>query len=59
MSTKPMLLGWPGKIGTMELKNRLVIPAMCTNYTFQGHLTDKVGNAMTSVASAYDTALKI
>jgi len=25
----------------MELKNRLVIPAMCTNYTFQGHLTDR------------------
>jgi len=23
----------------MELKNRLVIPAMCTNYTFQSHFT--------------------
>lgn len=41
MSTKPKLLGQPGKIGTMELKNRLVIPAMCTNYTYQGHLTDQ------------------
>jgi len=25
----------------MKLKNRLVIPAMCTNYTFQGHFTDQ------------------
>ncbi|MCX5810447.1 MAG: FAD-dependent oxidoreductase [Proteobacteria bacterium] len=41
MSTKPTSLTWPGKIGTMELKNRLVIPAMCTNYTFQGHFTDQ------------------
>lgn len=41
MSTKPTLLARPGKIGTMELKNRLVIPAMCTNYTYQGHLTDQ------------------
>jgi 2,4-dienoyl-CoA reductase (NADPH2) len=30
----------PGKIGTMELKNRLVMPAMATNYAFQGHFTD-------------------
>jgi 2,4-dienoyl-CoA reductase (NADPH2) len=41
MSTKTKLLAQPGKIGTMELKNRLVIPAMCTNYTFQGHFTDQ------------------
>ncbi|MBW2029901.1 MAG: FAD-dependent oxidoreductase [Deltaproteobacteria bacterium] len=41
MSTKPKLLAQPGKIGTMQLKNRLVIPAMCTNYTFQGHFTDR------------------
>jgi 2,4-dienoyl-CoA reductase (NADPH2) len=41
MSEKPRLLAQPGKIGTMELKNRLVIPAMCTNYTFQGHFTDQ------------------
>jgi len=41
MSTKPKLLAQPGKIGTMELKNRLVIPAMCTNYTYQGHFTDQ------------------
>ena len=41
MSTKPRLLAESGKIGTMELKNRLVMPAMCTNYTYQGHLTDQ------------------
>jgi 2,4-dienoyl-CoA reductase (NADPH2) len=40
MSIKPKLLAQPGKIGSMELKNRLVIPAMCTNYTYQGHFTD-------------------
>jgi 2,4-dienoyl-CoA reductase (NADPH2) len=41
MSKKPKLLAKPGKIGSMELRNRLVIPAMCTNYTYQGHLTDQ------------------
>jgi len=41
METKPGLLAQSGKIGTMELKNRLVVPAMCTNYTFQGHFTDE------------------
>jgi len=41
MSTKPKMLAQPGKIGTMKLKNRLVIPAMCTNYTYQGHFTDQ------------------
>ena len=41
MSTTPTFLLQPGKIGTMELRNRLVIPAMCTNYTYQGHLTDQ------------------
>jgi 2,4-dienoyl-CoA reductase-like NADH-dependent reductase (Old Yellow Enzyme family)/thioredoxin reductase len=40
METKPILVAQPGKIGTMELKNRLVMPAMCTNYTYQGHFTD-------------------
>jgi 2,4-dienoyl-CoA reductase (NADPH2) len=28
----------------MDLKNRLVMPAMCTNYTYQGHLTDQAVN---------------
>ena len=41
MSTVPKLLAQPGRIGSMELKNRLVMPAMCTNYTFQGHFTDQ------------------
>ncbi len=41
MSSKPTLLARPGKIGAMELKNRLVMPAMCTNYTYQGHFTDQ------------------
>jgi len=41
MGIKPTLLARPGKIGTMEAKNRLVMPAMCTNYTYQGHLTDQ------------------
>jgi 2,4-dienoyl-CoA reductase-like NADH-dependent reductase (Old Yellow Enzyme family)/thioredoxin reductase len=41
MSIKPTLLALPGKIGSLELKNRLVIPAMCTNYTYQGHFTDQ------------------
>lgn len=41
MSMIPKLLAQPGRIGSMELKNRLVIPAMCTNYTFQGHFTDQ------------------
>ena len=40
MEKKPTLLARPGKIGTMELKNRLIMPAMCTNYTYQGHFTD-------------------
>jgi len=40
MEKKPTLLAKPGKIGTMELKNRLIMPAMCTNYTYQGHFTD-------------------
>ena len=41
MSIKPKFLAQPGNIGSMELKNRLVIPAMCTNYTYQGHFTDQ------------------
>jgi 2,4-dienoyl-CoA reductase (NADPH2) len=41
MSIKPISLTCPGKIGAMELKNRLVMPAMATNYAFQGHLTDR------------------
>ena len=41
MSTKPTLLAQPGKIGLMEIKNRLVMPAMCTNYTYQGRFTDQ------------------
>lgn len=41
MSEIPRLLAKPGRIGKLELKNRLVIPAMCTNYTFQGHFTDR------------------
>lgn len=41
MNRRRRLLAQSGKIGTMELKNRLVIPAMCTNYTYQGHLTDQ------------------
>jgi 2,4-dienoyl-CoA reductase-like NADH-dependent reductase (Old Yellow Enzyme family)/thioredoxin reductase len=41
MSKKPTLLAQPGKMGTMELKNRLVMPAMCTNYTYQGHFTER------------------
>ncbi len=41
MGIIPKMLAKPGKIGKMELKNRLVIPAMCTNYTFQGHFTDR------------------
>jgi len=41
MGTKPTLLAQPGKFGTLELKNRLVMPAMCTNYTYQGHFTDE------------------
>ncbi len=35
------MLAQPGKIGTMELRNRLVIPAMNTNYTYQGQFTDQ------------------
>lgn len=35
------MLAQPGKIGTMEVRNRLVIPAMNTNYTRQGKLTDR------------------
>ncbi len=41
MAVKPTLLARPGKIGTMELRNRLVIPAISTNYTYQGHFTDR------------------
>lgn len=39
MAKIPTLLAQPGKIGTMELKNRLIMPAMCTNYTRNGHFT--------------------
>ncbi len=35
------MLAQPGKIGSMELRNRLVIPAMATNYTYQGQFTDR------------------
>lgn len=41
MSKIPTLLAQPGKIGTMELKNRLIMPAMCTNYTRNGHFTEE------------------
>ncbi|MFC1580995.1 FAD-dependent oxidoreductase [Thermodesulfobacteriota bacterium] len=41
MSRKPGMLAQPGKIGTMEIRNRLVIPAMNTNYTCQGQFTDQ------------------
>jgi len=41
MPKKPKMLARPGKIGTMEIRNRLVIPAMNTNYTQQGRLTDQ------------------
>lgn len=41
MGDRPKLVAQPGKIGNMELKNRLVIPAMCTNYTRQGHFTER------------------
>ena len=41
MSKTPKMLGQPGKIGSMELRNRLVIPAMATNYTYQGQFTDR------------------
>lgn len=41
MDSIPKMLAKPGKIGKMKLKNRLVIPAMCTNYTFQGHFTER------------------
>ncbi len=40
MSIIPELLAQPGKIGSMELKNRLIMPAMCTNYTRNGHFTE-------------------
>ena len=40
MSEIPKLLARPGKIGTMELRNRLIMPAMCTNYTVNGHFTE-------------------
>lgn len=40
MSKIPAILAQPGKIGTMELKNRLIMPAMCTNYTRNGHFTE-------------------
>ena len=41
MSIIPKSLMCPGKIGTMELKNRLVMPAMATNYTLKGHFIDR------------------
>jgi len=41
MESMLKILAKPGKIGKMELKNRLVIPAMCTNYTYQGHFTER------------------
>lgn len=44
MSSKPTLLAQPGRIGAMELKNRLVMPAMSTNYTYQGHFTERAAS---------------
>ena len=40
MGDRPKFAAQPGKVGNMELKNRLVIPAMCTNHTHQGHFTE-------------------
>lgn len=40
MAVKPIRSATPGQIGAMELKNRLVLPAICTNHTYQGHFTD-------------------
>jgi len=40
MSQIPEILSRPGKIGSMELRNRLIMPAMCTNYTVNGHFTE-------------------
>ena len=41
MSKRPRMLAQPGKIGSMELRNRLVIPAMNSNYTYQAQFTDR------------------
>lgn len=41
MESKKRLIAQPGKIGTLELKNRLVLPAMAVNRTHEGHFTDE------------------
>jgi len=32
----------PGKIGTMELKNRLIVPAMETEYSKDGQINERI-----------------
>ncbi|MHB8831937.1 MAG: oxidoreductase [Desulfobacteria bacterium] len=44
MGDRSKFMAQPGRIGTMELKNRLVVPAMCMNYTRRGHLTERAAH---------------
>ncbi len=36
------LLAQLGKLGTLKLKNRFVMPAVASNWMCQGHFTDQV-----------------
>jgi hypothetical protein len=44
MTAKPIRSATPGQIGALELKNRLVLPAICTNHTYQGDFIDAASN---------------
>ena len=39
MATKSIRFATPGQIGTMERINRVVMPAVGNNNTYQGHFT--------------------
>ena len=56
----------PGKIGTLELKNRFVVPPMGTNFaTYEGVVTDDIGDAAApapankATEAALDAVLKL
>ncbi len=34
-------LGRPGKIGVLEIKNRIVLPALNNNYTYNAFMTEE------------------
>jgi hypothetical protein len=44
MAAEPIRSVTPGQIGAMGLKDRLVLPALCTNHTYQDDFIDAASN---------------